>query len=177
MSANVAASSSGSSVWERVRRVAEEVGVELFDIDFPSEGGGHSGVLRVYIMRTKPSETPVEGIEGDDRRPGVSLEDCARVSKKLIDIDEQEGIIPDNCSLEVSSPGINRRLRLPDHFRGAVGERVKVKYRDAAAGMKVITGILKAVSGDKLEIAGEEKSGEVVVDLAEVKEARVDFRF
>jgi ribosome maturation factor RimP len=179
MSANFAESPASASLWEKVRAIAVEVGVELFDIDFPSElDGGRGGVLRIYITRPADTTRGVSAAEGDERRPGVSLEDCALVSKKLLDIDEQEGIIPDNCTLEVSSPGINRRLRRPDHFRGAVGERIKVKCRVPGAGSKVVTGTLQAVNGDSLEITPEDvKDGRATIAISEIKEARVDFKF
>ena len=123
------------SLWEAISKIAAEEGVTLFDMDLPGGGeGGHGGVLRVYIFRPKDSlslpkgseldpivEPQAEGDEEHPRRTGVSFEDCTRVAKRILDVDEQEGIIPEGCLLEVSSPGINRRLRRAEHFGGAVG--------------------------------------------------------
>ena len=109
------------------------------------------------------------------------FEECVRVSKRLLDIDESDGLIPDNCLLEVSSPGVNRRLRRVEHFEGAIGERVRVKFRgENNSGDKTsqtVTGLLRSVIGETLEIDGEEKSGAVSVSLCDVKEARIDFKF
>jgi ribosome maturation factor RimP len=123
----------------------------------------------------------VDGEEPDtvgSKRVGISFEDCVRVSKRLLDLDEQSEIIPTNCTLEVSSPGINRKLRLPAHFKGAIGERVKVKFRDQASGStKVINGFVRGVEADKVELEGESDKQSYSVPVEEIKEARVDFKF
>lgn len=183
-----------SSLWSVIHAVALEEGVELFDIDMPGEGGESEGrgLLRVYITRDRSKDAqsvePAAPISEDGTvlraevlRTGVLFEECVRVSKRLLDIDESDGLIPDNCLLEVSSPGVNRRLRRVEHFQGAIGERVRVKFRgENNSGDKTsqtVTGLLRSVIGETLEIDGEEKSGAVSVSLCNVKEARVDFKF
>ena len=183
-----------SSLWSVIHAVALEEGVELFDIDMPGEGGESEGrgLLRVYITRDRSKDAqsvePAAPISEDGTvlpaevlRTGVLFEECVRVSKRLLDIDENDGLIPDNCLLEVSSPGVNRRLRRVEHFQGAIGERVRVKFRgENNSGDKTsqtVTGLLRSVIGETLEIDGEEKSGAVSVSLCNVKEARVDFKF
>ena len=183
-----------SSLWSVIHAVALEEGVELFDIDMPGEGGESEGrgLLRVYITRDRSKDAqsvePAAPISEDGTvlraevlRTGVLFEECVRVSKRLLDIDESDGLIPDNCLLEVSSPGVNRRLRRVEHFEGAIGERVRVKFRgENNSGDKTsqtVTGLLRSVIGETLEIDGEEKSGAVSVSLCNVKEARVDFKF
>ncbi len=183
-----------SSLWSVIHAVALEEGVELFDIDMPGEGGESEGrgLLRVYITRDRSKDAqsvePAAPISEDGTvlraevlRTGVLFEECVRVSKRLLDIDESDGLIPDNCLLEVSSPGVNRRLRRVEHFEGAIGERVRVKFRgENNSGDKTsqtVTGLLRTVIGETLEIDGEEKSGAVSVSLCDVKEARVDFKF
>ncbi len=183
-----------SSLWSVIHAVALEEGVELFDIDMPGEGGESEGrgLLRVYITRDRSKDAqsvePAAPISEDGTvlpaevlRTGVLFEECVRVSKRLLDIDESDGLIPDNCLLEVSSPGVNRRLRRVEHFEGAIGERVRVKFRgENNSGDKTsqtVTGLLRSVIGETLEIDGEEKSGAVSVSLCDVKEARIDFKF
>ena len=183
-----------SSLWSVIHAVALEEGVELFDIDMPGEGGESEGrgLLRVYITRDRSKDAqsvePAAPISEDGTvlpaevlRTGVLFEECVRVSKRLLDLDESDGLIPDNCLLEVSSPGVNRRLRRVEHFEGAIGERVRVKFRgENNSGDKTsqtVTGLLRSVIGETLEIDGEEKSGAVSVSLCDVKEARIDFKF
>ena len=96
-----------SNLWAKIEGVVEAQGLTLFDIDEPK--GSADGVLRVYISDPNRSGK------------GVGFEDCTRVCKILLDLDEQESFVPDGCSLEVSSPGVNRRLRWPSHFQGAIG--------------------------------------------------------
>lgn len=170
------------SLWETIREVAESEGVELFDLDLPSERGGS---LRVYITKHgvkegQPASSSSEGPEGasSEGRGGVSFEDCVRVSKRLLDMDEESAFIPENCLLEVSSPGINRRLRRPEHFSGAVGERAKIKYRvPETKSVRVVTGMVLSVAGGALELKSDEKGEVVSVPLAEIKEAKIDFQF
>jgi ribosome maturation factor RimP len=173
-----ASSVESTPLWQMIDEVAKSEGVELFDIEMPRDGGsGRSGVVRVYI--TKQGGVDLEGVEdAPERRNTVTFEDCVRVTKRLLDIDEQEPFVPGHCVLEVSSPGINRTLRLPAHFSGAVGERVRLKFRNEHDGYQVTTGTLCSVKQGILEIESEEKKKEVLlVNLQDVKEARVDFKF
>lgn len=172
--------SDSSPLWETIREVTDEFGVDLFDIDYPS-GGSHSGVLRVYLSRPKAAVAAPEDAASEDaaegQRTGVSFEDCVKVTKKLLDLDEQESFIPEGCVLEVSSPGINRRLRLPQHFSGAVGERVKVKFKTDTGTYRVVTGVLSLAEGDTFIVADEQSREQVQVSIPCIKEARVDFKF
>jgi ribosome maturation factor RimP len=68
-------------------------------------------------------------------------------------------------------------LRRLDHFTGAIGERVRVKFRSEKNTNQVVTGVLEGVNGDVLQIKGEDQGQTVAVQLGDVKEARVDFRF
>jgi ribosome maturation factor RimP len=167
-------------MWRMITEVASSEGVELFDIEFPRDGGasGRSGVVRVYI--TKSSAVIAEGSEeSSERRSSVTFDDCVRVTKRLLDIDEQNAFVPASCVLEVSSPGVNRTLRLPVHFSGAVGERIRIKFRNADGAYQVVTGLLHSCNDGVLEIGAEDKKQKekLLVPLNDVKEARVDFKF
>jgi ribosome maturation factor RimP len=167
-------------MWRMINEVATSEGVELFDIEFPRDGGAsvRSGVVRVYI--TKSSDAVAEGSEeSSERRGSVTFADCVRVTKRLLDIDEQNAFVPASCVLEVSSPGINRALRLPVHFSGAVGERIRIKFRNADGAYQVVTGLLLSCNDGVLEIEAEYKKQKekLVVRLDDAKEARVDFKF
>ena len=187
----------GTSLWARIEQVAQEEGVELFDLDLPSDTA-RGGVLKVYITKGGAAQAGTSLVSGVDtfaaedinesetkvteepvvRRTGISFEDCVRVSKRILDIDEQQEIIPANCTLEVSSPGINRKLRLLQHFSGALGERVKVKYRDLTTGAThVVSGHVRRVDGEAILLENEAKKEEVLVSYAEIRDARVDFKF
>jgi ribosome maturation factor RimP len=138
----------------------------------------------VFITRgrTGTEKIPTEIIETDSEentdRGGISFEDCVRVSKRLLDLDEKQQLIPEHCTLEVSSPGINRRLRRPEHFAGAVGERVRVKFRDNSTGVtQVLCGQVVEVNDSGFALEAEAKKERITIGFNELKEARVDFKF
>lgn len=174
---------SHEELWQVIEPQLQAEGYLLFDLDAPQTRGG---LMRVFI---KPSleqvRTGESGAEG-----GVTIDDCVKVNRRLYTYFEAHPELIGDCTIEVSSPGVNRRLRRPEHFAGAVGERVRV---DLAAPMELpkrgrmvqrrtLLGVLKehsvAVLGAAtLDIADEESGIAVQVPLSQVKEAHVDFRF
>jgi ribosome maturation factor RimP len=101
------------SVVERARRVLEPVlvrdGYELVDVEWVRGGGRFT--LRVFI----------------DRPGGVNIDDCQLVSRTIEPILDVEDFIEPAYDLEVSSPGLDRPLRTPEHFARYAGQRVHVK--------------------------------------------------
>jgi len=84
------------------------LGYELVDLDLRM---GRNGLLRLYI----------------DREGGVTLDDCEHVSRQISAFLDVEDPMPGRYVLEVSSPGIERRLRTVEHFRRFVNEEVKIQ--------------------------------------------------
>ncbi len=116
---------------------ASALGFELVAVEMA--GSGRNTTVRVYI----------------DGPQGVSVDNCADVSRQLSAILDVEDPIGDSYTLEVSSPGFDRPLRKPEHFRKVIGERVKVTLHPVG-GRRRFTGILKAVHPDRvvLEVDG-----------------------
>jgi len=137
-------------VWEIAEPLATHEGMEVVDVEFHRESRGM--VLRVYL----------------DRAGGVSLDDLTRVSRQLGDLLDVHDAVPGTYSLEVSSPGINRRLRRPDHFQRYVGKRVRVRTAHPIAGRRNFVGTLQAVQPDAVVI-GETHSAETIpfADIAQ----------
>lgn len=102
--------------------------MEIVDIEYRREGRGN--VLRFYL----------DGAAG-----GVTVDELTTMSRRLGDLVEVHEIMPDRYTLEVSSPGINRRLRHPDHFRRYVGQTVRVRTLKAFDGRRTFVGVLQAV--------------------------------
>jgi ribosome maturation factor RimP len=119
---------------EIIKNIVEDNGCELYDIEI-TEVGGHK-YYRVYI--TKPG--------------GVSLNDCTKINNLISPIFDIEEPIKDKYFLEVSSPGLERKLSKPEHFEKSIGENVKVTTTD---GQK-IKGQLKSFIRNEAEI-GKEK--------------------
>jgi ribosome maturation factor RimP len=103
-----------------------------------------------------------------DRPGGVDLDLCAAVSEALDEVRER-------FALEVSSPGLDRRLRKPAHFAAAVGKEVVVRLATAHDGRRVFRGLLVAAQPDSITL---ESGGErVTLPLAALAKAHVVYDF
>src|SRR5690606_12170347 len=109
-----------------------------------------------------------------------SLEDCANVSRGLNLVLDEEDVIPDGAyELEVSSPGLERKLTKPWHFERAQGRLIRVKthspvqVRDGKAPLKSFDGYLESVDGDQLIFRSDETEFRVL--LSDVEKAHIVF--
>src|SRR5437762_5385474 len=109
---------------ERLESGAQALGFELVDVELM--GGRQNQTLRIYI----------------DSPRGVTVDDCAEVSRQLSAILDVEDPFPGSYRLEVSSPGLDRPLVRPDEFRRFRGATVKVRLLDALDGRRNFTGRL-----------------------------------
>jgi len=109
------------------------LGYELIDLDVRA---GRNGLLRLFI----------------DKDPAVTLDDCERVSRHIGDLLDVEDPIVSNYVLEVSSPGIDRRLRTPEHFEAVVGADISIELQQAVQGRKRFKGRLNGVESAELQI-------------------------
>jgi ribosome maturation factor RimP len=140
---------------EQIRLFADEVatreGCRLYEVEFRDR------TLRVFI----------------DRIPGgVSIEDCANVSRGInLRLDVEDVIPGGRYELEVSSPGLERKLTQPWHYEGAVGSQVMIRYRAADGQMQSYEGRLVALNGTSLSF--ENNKGPFAVELGDVEKARV----
>jgi len=135
---------------EQVRGIAERVtashGLELVELEFRG-GGGKARMLRVFI----------------DKPGGVTHGDCEGVSRELGTILDVEDAVPGGSyTLEVSSPGLDRKLVRPADFERFVGNRVKLTTREPIAGNRFYEGQLESFREGTLAIAlsaGKAKRG------------------
>jgi ribosome maturation factor RimP len=132
---------------DKIREIAERVahssGLELVDLELL--GGGKARMLRVYI----------------DKPGGVTHEDCSNFSREAGTIFDVEEAVPGGSyTLEVSSPGLDRKLSKPEEFQRFVGSLVKLMTRDPVNGNRHFEGRLKAFDDGrlKLELTGRKKS-------------------
>ena len=150
-----------SPLWSLIESTVRECGLGLFDLELPK---GPNGALRIFLSVAELGSDSGSD-SGTDTEKNVTLDQCAMVSKRLDQNPLFEQLLPDGCVVEVSSPGINRKLRRPEHYRGAIGERVKVKFGseqgEARAdsekvgqpgSVSVVRGKLSAFDGNILEI-------------------------
>jgi ribosome maturation factor RimP len=95
-----------------------------------------------------------------DHPDGVSLDLCERVTRALADVRER-------YALEVSSPGAQRPLSKPDHFRRFLGRRARVRTRDSRNGHKSFTGELVGASDSEITLAAE--TGLIAIPYADIQ--------
>jgi len=129
------------------------MGCELVDVELT--GNGPRMTLRVYI----------------DKPGGVTVDDCADVSRQLSAILDVEDPLPGSYMLEVSSPGLDRPLVTADDFRRFIGETVKVQMHQPIAGRKRFKGRLLAASEERLTVEVDGEEFDLV--LADVERARL----
>lgn len=151
-----------TEMWNLVSTVVEDEGFYLYDLDLPS---GRKGRMLIFITD--------EGGRGS----GVNLDDCARISRRLSYKFDVELDIPGSYVLEVSSPGINRRLRRPEHFKSAVGERVRLVVDGSFYKTGQLKGVITSCEEQTIHIKPERKENDLSVPLGVVREASVDFDF
>ena len=138
--------------------VCEDAGYELVDIEYKT--GGSESLLRIYI------EYP------PDSDKSIGFDDCETLSRELSAILDVEDPIVSSYSLEVSSPGIDRPLRTPEHFRRFAGQEAKVALRAGVKGRRKFAGRLVEVSksGDTLTINVDGTNFELpLADLSSAK--------
>ena len=119
--------------------VIEDMGYELVMAELE---GSESKTLRLYI----------------DSPGGIVLDDCEMVSRQVSALLDVEDPISGEYTLEISSPGLDRPLAKPEHFKRAEGDTVKIRMVRSHLGRRNFTGLLKNVSSDGVvvDVDGEE---------------------
>ena len=140
---------------ELIEPVVEALGCRLWGIEQMSQG--KRVTLKVYI-------------EGEDRN--VDVEDCARVSRQLSSLLDVEDVVSGKYILEVSSPGLDRRLFTRDQFDECTGENIRISLRKPYEGQVKFKGFLAGLEGDEVILqTGEEE--QVLFPLEQIDRANV----
>ena len=142
-------------------RVARELGLEIWDVEFRG-AAGKARMLRIFI----------------DKPEGVTHEDCANVSREVGTILDVEDVIPGGAyTLEVSSPGLDRKLRGAADYERFTGSKVKLQTRDAINGTRNFEGRLEAFRDGRLtlDVPARKKvpAAKLEIDLSNVEKANL----
>jgi len=165
-----------AKLWSELSQIAADEGLQLYDLEKAGQNG-----LRVFIQQSFVSAPASQEAELK-RAAGATSEDCVRLCRRLMRYFAVEGPefgLSSEPFLEVSSPGLNRALRLEEHFLGAVGETIDlhlVQPEIDATGAKRhhVFGALKKVENGEVEIVNED--GKVLnLPLSNLKKAKVKF--
>lgn len=151
------------TVVKKVMEIAEQTGssegIEIVDVQLL--GGGGSRLLRIFI----------------DRPTGVSHADCEFISQHVGTILDVEDVIPGNAyTLEVSSPGVERKLSKPRDFERFVGQKIKVVLRQPVEKQRHWTGALTSFAQDIITL--EPSPGKSIqFPLDQVERANLKFEW
>ncbi len=135
--------------------LAEQHGLSLWGLEFAAGPG--RGVLRIFV------DTP----------EGVTIDQCAQLSRDLSVLLDVEDPIPGRYSLEVSSPGLDRTFFRPEQMVPYVGQELSLALREPEAGRRTLRGALLRVEGNTVVL--DESGAELAVDFSHVKRAQLRF--
>lgn len=147
-----------NSIWAIAEPIADECGVELIEVEFVKEG--NEWFLRLYI--DKPESM-------------VELDDCENVSRRLSEQLDVKDPIEQAYRLEVSSPGIERPLKLDKDFLRFKGDKVRAKTFAPIDGQKEFVGLLGTVDSHSIEIIIDDKS--IILPRKKVSRVNLEWEF
>ncbi|EKF1363254.1 ribosome maturation factor RimP [Campylobacter coli] len=137
--------------------LCKEVNLELYDSELTSENG--KKIYRVYVMK------PLD--EKGERR-GVNLDDCAKLSEILSPIFDVEPPVNGEYFLEVSSPGLERKLSKIEHFAKSIGELAKITTNEK----EKIEAKIIAVDDENITLENLENKEKTTINFNDIKKAR-----
>lgn len=137
-----------------IQSVVEGLGCQLWGVEYLSLGK-HS-TLKIYI----------------DAEKGVDIEDCTRVSRQVSSLLDVEDPIGGEYTLEVSSPGLDRKLFNLAQFEAFTGHQVKLLLRRPFEGKRKFSGQIRGVEGDEV-ILGQQEDEEILIPFGEIDRANI----
>ena len=143
---------------EIIERVTAREGLEL--VHWETVGPRNHFVLRIFI----------------DKPGGVTINDCERVSNQVGTLFDVEDLIPNQYTLEVSSPGIERGLYKPADYERFTGSRVKLRTAAPINGQRNFKGKLLGISGDIVSLEAD-TAGRIDIPFEQIAKANIEYEF
>ena len=141
-----------------VQPLLGERAMELVDLEVSRLG--RKLVIRLFI----------DNLEG-----GITVEDCAGVNRELGRLLDVEDLIAESYVLEVSSPGLNRRIRKAKDFKKFLQAKVRVETEEKIAGRKKFRGTLLAADEEQVVLRLEHEN--VSIPLSGIRRANLEYNF
>lgn len=141
-----------------IKPIIEEIGYTLYDVIYEKEGS--QNYLRIFI----------------DKPDGISINDCENVNNAITDILDEKDFIKNAYMLEVSSPGVERRLRTDEHLKRSIGENIQIHtYKnEESVNSKDILGKLKSFDEKQIHVEIE-KDKEIKIDKSNISKMNTVF--
>lgn len=143
------------AISEASGKICEAHGAYLYDIFYVKEGP--KKVLRIFV----------------DTKDGIGIDLCEKISRDISEFLDKEDLIKEVYSLEVSSPGVERKLRTDEHFSSVTGKKISVSLYSPVDGQKNFTGVLTDFSQGTLTLKTE--NSETTFEKDKIADAHLYF--
>ena len=139
-----------------IKKDIKTLGYDIWGIELV--GSNLNPTLRIFI----------------DNENGVTVEDCEKVSKHVSKVIEADDTYSINSTLEVSSPGIFRKLKTPDHFKSSTGKRIKVHFQKKIEGLMTVTGDLQKCDEETICILPDTNGSDMIIPYSLISRANLE---
>ena len=143
--------------FELSENIAKDYGCYIYDVEYVKEGS--LKFLRIYA----------------DKDDGISIDDCEKISRELSTLLDEKDPIKENYILEVSSPGIERKLTKKEHFDKYIGKIIDINLFKQINGSKQFTGVLTSYENECIFIETENCIVEINQKEASLVKLHFDF--
>ena len=152
-----------SKIEEKVENLLKEkiesLGYNLYDVEYVKEGPNY--YLRIYI----------------DKETGIDLNDCEKVSNEIDELLDKADYIKEQYYLEVSSPGLERKLKKDQHFSQNIGKKAEIKlFKKDNNGEKEYEGTLKSFNQEEI-IIETEKGNQINIERKNISQAKTKYEW
>ena len=128
-----------TKIKDYIEPIVNNLGYQIYDVIYEKEG--KDNYLRIFI----------------DNDSQITIQDCEKVNNELNDKLDEKDFIKSQYFLEISSPGLERRIRCEEHLKRFINCKVEVHLFKAIEKEKIITGILKQYDNEKITIIVQDK--------------------
>ena len=147
-----------SKIEEIAERVARSEGIEIVEVEL--KGGGKNQFVRISI----------------DKPEGVTHSDCELISQQVGAILDVEDVIPSHYTLEVSSPGVERKLLKVKDFERFQGKKAKIVLREPISGQRHFEGAIAGVDQETISLSLT-SGNQIQFPYAQVERANLKFEW
>ena len=131
-------------------------GYELVDLEYIRHGSQQT--IKLFI----------------DNPNGIGIDDCVAVNQVVQEVMDSEGTISEPYTIEVSSPGIFRKLKTADHYKTFIGQRINVRLQQKIQGIKSAVGKLEECTDKGIRLKLETGGSELAIPFSLISKANLE---